>query len=264
MRVIDFIQLSGHNNKLHIEFNDDFVMGSYDDNSSYLIGRFSNLLCSRVVNFDSEDVYESVNTDNENQIMYTRYNILVDKPNIMDVIIGFIKFRLMNLNLTRYNIAVFLNRIFYDKYYIPYSEDLYDNMVDRDLLYKYDDGKIYIYSENIKDANYKQPVFRVGVYSKVNDDKIRTPLFSPKQDEYENIDSTMVFTLEENPKPLQKYEDVSRRLNGNIISRERLDELVNFVSDNYYEFIKAWYVDTRKVGTLSKGYDETELVCVKR
>ena len=105
---------------------------------------------------------------------------------------------------------------------------------------------VYRYALN----RYKNPIFRLKVLNRTNGNFDN--LFSTNGECL--VDDSMVFTLEKNPRPLQSYQSIKRRLKGNVISEERIIELVNIVSMNYDEILAAWYSHPSKFGSCYNEY----------
>lgn len=265
MQLVDLLSTMSLNCRLVIYDIDNDYESVYDDTSLSLKRDFSSLLCRRVKSVDIDNCDNPINIDKNHTVDYV-CSVDTYSPSIVDKIIGYIKFKVGKIN--RYDILVLLNKLLYGKYYIPLHPLLYDNKIDRELIGGYDKpGDIFVYTKNITDSNLfnlKTPIFRLRVINRVNDEEIPIPIFKPDIWPGDNIDTTMVFTLEKHPVPLQTYESVKRRLRGNIITEERVNELVEFVSLNYDELRRAWDIDTDTFGTLSKGFDESKLVSLNK
>lgn len=110
-------------------------------------------------------------------------------------------------------------------------------------------NSIMIYPYQLRKGKYRKPIFRVNVIHYIDDLYELT----------DYTDTTMVFTLERHPKQLTSYDTMARRLNGNILPRNVINEVVKFVGDNYLVFVEAWFTDTRALNTYKHGYNPSDI-----
>lgn len=238
---------------------DDTVSSLYNSNNGLLFGKIK-----RVDIHGVKDRHPVNIGPNNSYRIDTEISVDIDIPNTFNLLMGSLK--LFKNKVRRRDIMILMNKIFYrDKYYIPLISDLYDNHPDYKFnVWNKDSERILIYNKSIRDCSLvkqTEPIFRILVYEYNGSiDNIKIPIFHPDNSLGDNVDLTMAFSLEPIPKPLQSYEMVKRRLNGNIISQERITDLVNFVSLNYEEFRKAWDIDTNKINTYVKGFDDDRLI----
>ena len=165
----------------------------------------------------------------------TTYRSVDGKYNIFRILLN--KYSLIDTQETWY-MSSFRNSL-------PYNHPMFSEGKSGDIC-TYTADVVYRYALN----RYKKPIFRLRVLHPTNN----------KMEELLNnageciVDDSMVFTLEENPRPIQSYESVKRRLKGNIISEERVQQLVNIVSKNYDEILTAWYSHPSKFGSCYNEY----------
>ena len=165
------------------------------------------------------------------------------------------------------NIRLFIIHHFFDKYYTPednYLDFMMPNSLPSNSMILKDGrncgGLFTLVTKNTNFLKIKKPYFKLWVYRNKDDD-IDIPEL-PNQYGTSNdyrFDYTMAFSLEPNPKPLQSYEKISKRLDGNIRPWDEIEDLLKFVTLNYDLFIEAWNTDTSKMGAYEYGFDISKL-----
>lgn len=229
--------------------------------------RYRYLLCYPVKSFniyECDNILKHMDDD-------TYCNICIDmslgRPTILSKMTFLYRYlkTMVSKALSRKNIRVTCRRLFIDKYYIQQFSDEYCEIsnlpasLSRSVKFPNEPGAIDMYNADIVEKfgryRYRQPIFRVHVYKSM-DMSLDNEFIN---DDY--IDPTMVFTLDRNPKPIQPYDVVSRRLKGNIIPEGRVNELVEFVKNNYDVFIEAWHTHPSEFGSPKLGI---ELSRIKR
>ena len=165
---------------------------------------------------------------------------------------------------------------FYNPYYHPAEFD--------DCGYNVSPSFKGIYFTDGKDACYRfhiynkyraiqmgqdtsTPFIKLDVSYRVNEyaDDIKPPLWwLNKYSLFENsgedyCDYCIPFTIKEHPKPLISYDIVKRRLRGNILPQTEIDHLIKFISYNYKELLRVWYMDPYRLGRWEDLYDPNNL-----
>lgn len=261
----------------HVQIVDECDNVIYDDSSKFLWEHRSDLMPYRIshastfaLGDDIEGFEKRMFNLDEDVVCDLRFIIDVEKPTIFTKL----KYKFLTiyqeyfcrnspLDYIKYKLKIILTRKFIDEYYLPDNiEFSSSSTITTEFIKPIGSrlgGQVNTYTAD-NNSRYKFPIFRIVVIQHNNSDvyKLSGPL-SGKKIEPDLVDITMVFTLEQEPKPLQNYIDVKERLKGNIISEERLNQLIGFVKDNYDLFIEAWYIHPSQFGTFSKGFDESKL-----
>lgn len=268
MIIYNLLTEIGSNIRVIVESSKDQTV-LFDDSSDYLLterkdlSQLSIYSCCLINNLDDDDVIRHI--DDKYNVCDVGLRIQVNPINPISFICyklsvfkNWIKYNLFYENIKRILITKFI-RIFFNKWYVPDCDLPF--MTNKDIsanITKTDRVRVTIYSRDIwlqHNFKYKFPIFRIDVLDYKHPFKYLG--FIDSETEY--VDTTMIFSLEPNPKWLQDYNKIKQQLQGNIISKDEIQKLVDFVANNYDLFRSAWDVNTRKFGTFSAGYDMSKI-----
>ena len=186
---------------------------------------------------------------------------------------GIIKYKLLHVydiwsyRLSRYNMLPNLLRLTIDKYYSTFNDTEYSDIRNfphiayESVDYPNEGGRVLVYNADTVHrygyGRFKCPVFRIDVYMRKNEDADK--LHRPFNNDELDIDTTAVYTLDPTPRPLRSYDEMKRRLKGNVISECRFNELIEFVRNNYDALLDAWYTHPSQFGTPEYGVDHSRI-----
>ena len=250
--------------------DDDEVL--FDNSINYLLTERKDLLqlsiysCCSINYLDDDKIKYHIDKNNTCDI---KLIIRVNKPNIISKIsyyllklIDWIKTNVC-YDMIKRVVIIKIIRIIFNKWYDPECNlPLMTNYDIPAVVTKTNVSRVIIYSRDIwlmHDFKYKYPIFRIYVLD--HNESYKYLGFISSYTEY--ADATMIFTLEPNPRWLQDYDKIKYQLQGNIISKEEIQRLVDFVKDNYGLFKEAWDTNTYQFGTHFAGFDITKIKPIK-
>lgn len=284
MNVYDIVNTMTSGTKLIINlFNDDDTL-LFDNNIDCICVERPDLLSYRVCHISAYDIsdcsiaYHIDDNDVYSHPCLSCVELTVYKPTLISRMMVKLRRQVPEYeslktsfdcisSILLSNLKLCFIRLLFNKWFIPdgYLESMYlQNCADTirtKINYKY----LYIYTKNIRAIStkkYKYPVFRIWV-AQFTEETAKEKYLGFINWEHEFYDGTMIFTLEPQPKWLQDYDTIKRQLRGNIISKEEIQKVVDFVANNYELIRGAWDVNTDMFGTYQYGFDITKLKSIK-
>lgn len=264
--------------KLKIKsFDGDHDIILFDDNKDCVVTERFDLLSYRVDSINVEKI-EPVpyHADTDSMREFCEYCIELDvsKPTLMTKLSSLLMYYMPQrdsllstidglIHYIRDDLKICFIRLLFNKWFVPNSYLEFDELqccaesIFQNINYNF----VYIYNKNIwkrSSKKYKYPVFRIWV-AHFDEVPAKEKYLGFINWDHDFFDGTMVFTLEPEPKWLQDYDKIKRQLRSNIISKDEIQKVVDYVSNNYELFRSAWDVNTEMFGTYQYGFDLTKL-----